>query len=305
MLADADRLHPLGSVHGFSVESESSFVYLRDGGGERLTIREDGSEPSQPGDCLADIKSRNALQTRVYARDRRFSVHVEGVGWFGIDPDTSTITVPPSPYGAWMEGTIWGLPVALLVLSRGGLFFHASAVEVDGRAVILTGPSGHGKTTLAAALDVAGYRLLTEDLLRCAPGRSTVVYPGPAMLRLRKDVAQWLAIPGAERVAEDAEKVYLALDRRRRGTGDPLPLAGIILLYPGADTCIERLQPGSSIRDLWVVSLNIPTPAGRARCFGDIVQLAETIPVWRVARPLTREALDDTIDLVARTIRGT
>lgn len=305
MPADPDRPSPPGSVHGFSVDSESPFVFLRDGGGRRLTIREDGSEPGQPGDRLADIKTRNALPTQVYGRDGRFSVHMDGVGWFGIHPDTSTITVPPTPYRAWLEAVMWGLPVALLVLSRGGLFFHASAVEIDGRAVILTGPSRHGKTTLAAVLDAAGYRLLTEDLLRCALGRPTVVYPGPAMLRLRKDVAQWLAVPGAERVAEDAEKVYLALDRRRRGTGDPLPLGGIVLLYWGPETCIERLEPGSSIRDLWAVSLNLPTAAGRARCFGDIVQLAQTIPVWRMARPLSRQALDGTIDLVARTIRRT
>lgn len=305
MPAHPHRLHPLGSVHGFSVESASSFVYLRDGGGVPLTIREDGSEPSQPGDCLADIKSRKALQTKVYQSDGRFSVHVEGVGWFGIDPDASTITVPPSPYGAWMEGTIWGLPVALLVLSRGGLFFHAAAVEIDGRAVILTGPSHHGKTTLAGALAAAGHRLLADDLLRCAVGRPTVVYPGPAMLRLRKDVAEWLVVPGAVRVADDAEKVHLALDPRYRGTGDPLPLAGIVLLHRGEDASLERLQPSSTIQDLWVVSLNIPTPTGRGQCFGDIIELAETVPVWKMVRPLTRQSLNGAIAMVVEVGRTT
>src|SRR5256886_15787670 len=159
----------LGSVHGFSVQSESSFVYLRDGCGEPLTIREDGSEPNQPGDCLADIKSRNALPTRVYRRDGRFSVRMDGVGWVGIDPGTSTITGPPTQYHAWLEGAIWGLPVALLVLARGGLFFHASAVEIDGRAVILTGPGGHGKTTLAGALRSEERRVGKECRSRWSP----------------------------------------------------------------------------------------------------------------------------------------
>jgi len=295
----------LGSVHGFSVQSESSFVYLRDGCGEPLTIREDGSEPSQPGDCLADIKSRNALPTRVYRRDGRFSVRMDGVGWFGIDPGTSTITVPPTQYHAWLEGAIWGLPVALLVLSRGGVFFHASAVEIDGRAVILTGPGGHGKTTLAGALVAAGYRLLAEDLLRCTVGRPTVVFPGPAMLRLRKDVAQWLVVPGAECVAEDVDKVHLALDRRTRGTGDPLPLAGIVLLDVAEASAIERLEPGATIQDLWAVTLNIPTLEGRAQCFQAITALAETVPVWRMRRPLTRRALDGAMDMIVAVGRAT
>ena len=298
--------HSLGSVHGFSVLSESSFIYLRDGGGDPLTIREEGSEPSQLGDRLADIKHRNALPTRVYRMDGRFSVHVGGMGWFGIDLGTSTITVPPSPSSrAWLEGALWGLPVALLVLSRGGLFFHASAVEIDGRAVILTGPSHHGKTTLAAALVAAGYRLLGEDLLRCTVGRPTVVFPGPAMLRLRKDVAQWLVVPGAERVAEDAEKVHLALDRRTRGTSDPLPLAGIVLLHVGEASTLERLEPGATIRDLWAVASKIPTPQGRAQCFRAITELAQTVPVWRMVRPLTRRALDGAIDMIVAAGRAT
>ncbi|MGH7444946.1 MAG: hypothetical protein ACREKM_08725, partial [Longimicrobiales bacterium] len=240
----------------------------------------------------------NTSLTRVYERDGTFSIHMDGIGWFGIDTATSTITVPPSADPAWTEAVIWGLPVALLVLSRGGLFLHAAAVEVDGRIVVITGPSHHGKTTLAGALAAAGYRLLGEDLIRCDVGRSHMVYPGPAMLRLRRDVAEWLTIPGAQRVAEDDEKVHLALDPGRRGTSDPLPLAGIVLLHTGADVSMERLEPMSMIQDLWVVSLNIPTAEGRARCFGDITQLAESVPVWKLVRPLTRDSLADAMTMV-------
>src|SRR5438132_13268530 len=106
----------LGSVHGFSVQSESSFVYLRDGCGEPLTIREDGSEPSQPGDCLADIKSRNALPSRVYRRDGRFSVGMDGVGWFGIDRGTATMTGAPTQCTWWVEGESAGRRLALWVV---------------------------------------------------------------------------------------------------------------------------------------------------------------------------------------------
>lgn len=305
MAADQERRPPLGSVHGFAVESELRFRYLRDGGGEPLTVREDGAEPDAPGDLLANLKSRQGHLTQVYQRAGRFSLHMENVGWFGVAPETSTITVPRTPYGAWLEGAIWGLPVALLVLSRGGLFFHAAVVEIHRRAVILTGPGYHGKTTLATALAAAGHRLLAEDLVRCDVGPPTVVYPGPAMLRLRRDVAEWLVVPGAERVAEDAEKVHLALDPGRRGTGEALPLAGIVLLHLGETTSIERLDPGATIRDLWRVTLNIPTPAGRAQCFSDVTQLAETVPVWKLARPLTREALAVAVAMVIEAGRAT
>jgi hypothetical protein len=125
------------------------------------------------------------------------------------------------------------------------------------------------------------------------------------MLRLRKDVAQWLVVPGAERVAEDADKVHLALDRGTRGTSDQLPLAGIVLLHVGEAAAIERLEPRATIQDLWVVSLNMPTLQGRAQCFHSITALAETVPVWSMRRPLTRQGLDDAMNMIVAAGRAT
>lgn len=51
-----------------------------------------------------------------------------------------------------------------LALSRlGTLVFHASAVEVDGGAVVFAGESGRGKSTLAASFATNGHRLLADD----------------------------------------------------------------------------------------------------------------------------------------------
>jgi len=99
--------------------------------------------------------------------------------------------------------------------------------------------------------------------------------------------------------------VHLALDRRTRGTGDPLPLAGIVLLDVAEASAIERLEPGATIQDLWAVTLNIPTLEGRAQCFQAITALAETVPVWRMRRPLTRRALDGAMDMIVAVGRAT
>jgi len=292
-----------GSVHGFSVRSElpSPFVYLRDGNGEPLRIR-GGPPPSEPGRLLTTLTHLRGSKTRVYEGDGRYAVHFERGGWFTIEPDRSTITIPLDPLQPRLEGLVWGLPTALLVLSAGGLFFHAAGVEINGRAVILTGPTHHGKTTLAGALAAAGYRLLAEDLLRVRVGSPTLVYPGPAMIRLRRDVAEWLSIPGATRVDEDLEKIHYALAPHHRGTADPIPLAGVFLLHPGATPALEPLPATATIQHLWVGSLNIPTTTGRARCFHQIVDLAESTPVWKLSRPVTPEALEDTMSLIVSVV---
>ena len=52
----------------------------------------------------------------------------------------------------------------LLVDRADGLRFHAGAVERDGDVVVIVGQSGHGKSTLTAALVQAGWRYLTDEL---------------------------------------------------------------------------------------------------------------------------------------------
>ncbi len=68
---------------------------------------------------------------------------------------------------------------------------HATALDLNGRAVGLLGQSGAGKSTLAAAFLNAGYKLLTDDVLVLTRGRTSwLAYPGLPRLKLYKDMAR-------------------------------------------------------------------------------------------------------------------
>jgi serine kinase of HPr protein (carbohydrate metabolism regulator) len=60
-----------------------------------------------------------------------------------------------------------------------GLMVHATAIAIDGRAILLRGPSGAGKSDLAVRLIDGGARLLADDraLLRRADNRVLVRAP--------------------------------------------------------------------------------------------------------------------------------
>jgi HprK-related kinase A len=58
----------------------------------------------------------------------------------------------------------WGLNWAISTYANHYLLIHAACVEKDGRAAIMPGEPGKGKSTLCAALVHNGWRLLSDEL---------------------------------------------------------------------------------------------------------------------------------------------
>lgn len=143
-----------------------------------------------------------------------------------------------------------------LALSRQGtLVFHASAVEIDQRAVAFMGASGRGKSTLAASFATNGFRFLTDDgLVVTTTHGHWHVAPNHPSIRLWEDSEQ--ALLGAH--APTAPPVQF--------TSKPRFLAGSEIVFCdqprvlhrvyflGEDTTqrtvFERLKPGDALIEL-------------------------------------------------------
>ena len=67
--------------------------------------------------------------------------------------------------------------------SLGRVLLHAGAVERDGRAIVVAGESGRGKSTLTAALVQAGFNYVTDELVLIDP-LTAHVEPYPKALDL-------------------------------------------------------------------------------------------------------------------------
>ena len=92
---------------------------------------------------------------RPWRRFMRPSVHIRG-DW----------TIPdalPLPLAQGLLAAEMGMNLQVALGWRRHLLIHASAVERDGRAVMMIGASGSGKSTLAALLGEGRWRLLGDE----------------------------------------------------------------------------------------------------------------------------------------------
>ena len=71
--------------------------------------------------------------------------------------------------------------------------------------------------------------MLSEDLTCCRMATRPEALPGPAVLRIRRDIADGLDVSGMEVVAEDTEKIHFGLERSLRGDGSPVQIKVIAL----------------------------------------------------------------------------
>jgi hypothetical protein len=243
----------------------------------------------------------------VWASDAGYTVWIGGVGWYRVEPAVPSIRIPASsPNQVRREEHTWSLPASLCFTRRGDLPLHAAAVEVDGSAILLAAPGRFGKTTLAAAFLQAGYRLLAEDLSCCRLATVPQLLPGPAMLRVRRDVCERLPLPGTYPVFEEEERVHLAIDPVLRGDSAPVPLAAVVLLRAGGDDPVLRpVSPRAALPDLWTLSFNLPTDQDRARCFQGVTDLAARVPIWDLHRRLELDQLEPAVRAIVEGCVGT
>ena len=293
-----------GTCFGYQVRSTLPFRSLRAGAGSPLVITDDAREPTahEPEALLhwADEDGRTVAE--VYPRNGAYDVWIDEVGWFQVDPSVPSVAAPREGNEVRREARLWGIPAVLCFLDRGDLPLHAAAVDVGGSALLLAAPGRYGKTTLAAAFLAAGHRLLSEDVACCRSDPEPSVLPGPAMLRIRRDMHEWLELPGTEVAGEDPDRVYLTVDESARGDGSPVPIRGVVFLRRSEERAtMERLPRENAVPDLWALSLNLPTDRSRAQCFREVTAIAARVPVWNLYRRLSVDQLPETVDRIVST----
>lgn len=181
------------------------------------------------------------------------------------------------------------------VLAGTGRFMaHASALSINGQVALFSGPSGHGKSTLAAIFRLAGHELLSDDCLQLQPGVGGVTalptYPG---LRLRADSRQALwpgTLSASPNVARYSDKQRLAVAGDSHGM-TPRAVSAFYLLgspLPGSTSvAITPLPAAAAFQALLQHSFrfDVSDKAETARQFALCSAVARMLPAYLLQYP--------------------
>jgi hypothetical protein len=113
----------------------------------------------------------------------------------------------------------WGRQQVIEAMMRARpdlLWMHGAAVARSGRAVILPGPRGRGKSTIATALCRRGWRFLSDDLVPLAPS-DLRAFPFPRVPEFREDPGEEMPATWLRDAPKQAFDVSAHLETEPRG----------------------------------------------------------------------------------------
>jgi hypothetical protein len=275
----------MGSLYGFEVKAELPLRRLNAATGTRGELTIDvAREPLPPlrGEPVSTLVGDDGR--RFYASHElngRCLLELPPSGEFLLDPDAVRVTARAGDDDeALREHRIVSSAVGTMLSMRGDLVLHASAVAVDGRAVLFCGPTGRGKSTLALALGEGGHGVLSEDGVAVdLEGEQPVAFPGARGIRVRS------------RGPDGSRRTGLVPDPARVEP-PPCPVASVVLLGErGEALTVERLE---AARALALLTPNLTHSGGReaiGAAFGRLARLLGTVPAFRASLPEDLDSL--------------
>lgn len=225
----------------------------------------DGAASQSSGTADFDVNQVVTLPERqALARLRRGLVSTDGFRFRWEQQVTFDFHAPgridylPGPdWSGALPDSFYSTVAALALAWSGKLPLHASAVEWQGRAYLLAGKAGAGKSTLAAELLANGAKLISDDLTVLAPtsdGPGLSVVLGRPAMRLHPGTAQAVEAFSSVEVPDDP-RGKLLVRPVARSEPSPLPLGGILLLGglsgPLSPLQALRLLPPHQFRPRW------------------------------------------------------
>lgn len=260
----------------------------------------DLQETNTPADVCIVLKRKSndseahQEQAGFQVADGELRFRVPGTAEYRITGG-SRIEITPRPGAdeAKIRLYLLGSCMGALLMQRGILPLHGSAVVVDGKAYAIVGQSGAGKSTLAAAFASRGYPLMTDDVIAVTVSdtqKAPVVYPSYPQQKLWEESLEGLGLASGEYTS-----IYQRVNKYAVPVGsqfhtEPLPLAGVIELVKSTESepvirTFSLLEGLHALNVHTYRSMLVPLLNLKQWHFGSITRVASQLPVYQLRRP--------------------
>lgn len=240
-----------------------------------------------PEDGIPDFNV-HLFAARPWRRVFRPSVHIGGDF---VIPDAA-----PLPLSMGLLAAEMGMNLQMALGQRRYLLLHASAVERDGKALLMTGISGAGKSTLAALLMARGWRLMGDEFALVDPATG-LVHGFPRLISLKNEAVPVVeaALPHARfgAVMEGTPKGRLrhVVPDARAIAAMAEPAVPKLILFPsfGFEAAEREVLPSETFIRLTQASTNYVPLAERG--FDALTRLVREVPARAIDYPDTDTAI--------------
>lgn len=246
----------------------------------------------QPQDGIPDFTVR-LFAARPWRRWLRPAVHLGG--------DFVIPEAAPLPLAQGVLAAEMAMNLQMALGQRRYLLLHASAVEKDGRALLMTGESGAGKSTLAALLMARGWRLMGDEFALLDPATG-MLHGFPRLISLKNEAIGVMeaALPDARwgpllKGTPKGDIRHVVPDARAIAAMDS-PARPTLILFPafGHQVAERQVEPSECFVRLTQASTNY-VALGEAG-FDALTGLVRGVPARAIDYPDT----DGAIALVER-----
>lgn len=191
-------------------------------------------------------------------------------------------------------------------VQRGLLVLNGSAVQVGRRTLLICGPPGSGRSTLAAGLMTRGHQALADGL--CLIGaKNSLLWPGLPRLELYPDSRQHLGLdgPGAASIRPGIARGYIEL--RDRADSSPKPIAITDLIHLGGLPDVRGGSLASALRGMAAFrrlhaalydNILVDALGCQAETFKALQRLNKRLRVHDLHHPLRFDALNASLDVI-------
>lgn len=337
MISSSSAPHPRYRAYGltFACEFPLPELPVAPDDASPVDVRIEVGDPVTPEAVAEALKPEADIELSLKFETTRCTLFFTSVGRFTVSEGRHILVEPIEGLGP----STWRLPLlgavmALLLEQRGFFVLHAGALDMGGFAVSFLGQKKQGKSTLNAALSVAGYPLFSDDTVALSWPDSVgaektalpLTLPGFAQIKLvpdavravlQGDASDWPAV--APELAEVHKRAFTAPLATRA-----LPLRHLFVLasLPKSDDAPDSAAPEDDIR----LRLLAPQeafghlmPHTYGARFGDLylkgerkkthfaacARLVRECQVWELARRRDLSLLPATIEAIGRAVGAT